>query len=114
MSTEQERYIQEVNSRIDRIEVTLSHAVDAIEKMADVVNKPQETKWGPILTAVGLLFMAGGGYTTLITQPMREDIARLEQQNQDQLIRELQHAREFGRIEGIHGVEGVKPDNHHD
>ena len=72
-----EHEIATVNSRIDRIEVTLNHAVDAIEKIVDVVNKPEETKWGPILTAVGLLFMAAGGYTTLVTTPMKSRIEHL-------------------------------------
>lgn len=96
----------DLNSRIDRIEVTLGHAVDAIEKMADVVNKPQETKWGPILTAVGLLFVAGSGYTTLITMPLQERLAAIEMRQELKLERELQRERELGRIEGtLHSLE---------
>ena len=97
-----EEHLTNINSRIDKIEVTLSHAVDAIEKMADVVNKPQETKWGPILTAIGLLFMAAGGYTTLVTQPMRASIQRIEMHQHEIIQREMVAARELGRIEGIH------------
>lgn len=104
--------LNDLNSRLDRVEVTLTHAVDAIEKMASVVNKPQETKWGPILTAVGLLFMAAGGYTTLITQPMRSDINDLEALQIRQFERDLELAREVGRIEGLHGAGGITPDDH--
>ena len=91
---------QEINSRIDKIEVTLSHAVDAIEKMANIVNKPQETKWGPILTAVSLLFVAGGGYTTLITMPMQREADNLRAELYELRERELENARLMGRIEG--------------
>jgi len=85
---EHEHDIAIINSRIDKIEVTLSHAVDAIEKIAAIVNRPQHTQWGPILTAVGLLIMAAGGYTTLVTQPMRSDIEKAESR-----IVELQQSR---------------------
>lgn len=98
-------HINDINDRISRIEVTLSHAVDAIEKMAEIVNKPQETKWGPILTAVGLLFMAAGGYTTLITQPMRQDILILQEEIQVHTEREISREREIGRLEGALGIE---------
>lgn len=92
--------VAELHSRIDRIEVTLSHAVDAIEKMARVVNKPQETKWGPILTAVSLLIVIFGGYTTLITMPMNERAERLESQIVTMQANELMLQRDLGRIEG--------------
>jgi hypothetical protein len=95
---------QDLNSRIDKIEVTLSHAVDAIEKMASIVNAPQETKWGPILTAVSLLFVAGGGYTTLITMPMQREADQLRTQIYNLRERELDDARALGRIEGKLGV----------
>lgn len=98
MTTEQQN--PEVHSRIDRIEVTLTHAVDAIEKIARVVNKPQETKWGPILTAVSLLFVAGSGYTTLITMPLMERLNNIEVQQLEQFDRELDRERDIGRIEG--------------
>lgn len=97
---------QDVNSRIDRIEVTLSHAVDAIEKIASVVNKPQETKWGPILTAVSLLFVAGSGYTTLITLPMQRENDRLQEQVLAMQERELKDARRLGIVEGRLGIDG--------
>ena len=94
----------ELNSRIDRIEVTLNHAVDAIEKMARVVNKPQETKWGPILTALSLLFLAGGGYTTVITQPMIREAEVLRTEMYEMRGRELERERHLGRIEGTLGL----------
>ena len=100
-----EQSLQDINSRIDRIEVTLSHAVDAIEKMADVVNKPSETKWGPILTAVSLLFVAGGGYTTLITMPMQREADRLQEEIYELRERELDDARALGRLEGKLGLQ---------
>lgn len=94
----------ETSSRIDKIEVTLSHAVDAIEKLAAVVNRPQRTQWGPILTAVGLLFVAGGGYTTLVTQPLadskqhlRAQIIELEKEARDEHI---QIAGQIGELKG--------------
>ena len=93
--------IQDLNSRIDRIEVTLSHAVDAIEKMANVVNKGRETKWGPIIAAVSLLFVAAGGYTTLITMPMNERANNLENEVNLMQERELKGARALGRLEGL-------------
>ncbi len=96
---------QDLNSRIDRIEVTLTHAVDAIEKMSRVLNRPQETKWGPILTAVGLLLVAAGSYTTLITLPMERDAARLQQELNHMGERELERERAIGRLEGMIGVE---------
>jgi len=92
--------INNLNSRIDKIEVTLSHAVEAIEKMADVVNRGQETKWGPIVAALSLLFFAAGGYTTLITMPMNERSNTLEDQIQEMHVRELEHERSLGRLEG--------------
>jgi len=90
----------DVNSRIDRIEVTLSHAVDAIEKLTEVINRPQETKWGPILMAVSLLFLAAGGYTTLITMPMEREANRLSLKIGQIEYRELERERDLGRIEG--------------
>lgn len=95
---------QDISSRIDRIEVTLSHAVDAIEKLAAVVNKPQETKWGPILTAVSLLFVAGSGYTTLITMPMQREADRMQEQIYIMRDRELKRERDIGRVEGAIGL----------
>jgi len=91
---------QELNSRIDRIEVTLTHAVDAIEKMSRVLNRPQETKWGPILTAVGLLLMAMASYTTLITLPIERDATRLQEELHHVMERELETQRAIGRLEG--------------
>lgn len=95
---------QELNSRIDRIEVTLTNAVDAIEKMSLILNRPQETKWGPILTAVGLLLMAMASYTTLITLPIERDASRLQQELHEMGERELERERAIGRIEGMLGV----------
>ena len=95
----------EINSRIDRIEVTLSHAVEAIEQMAGIVNRPQETKWGPILTAVSLLFLAAGGYTTLITMPMQREADQIQIELIDMRTRELGYQRSIGRIEGKLGIE---------
>ena len=90
-----------LNSRIDRIEVTLSHVTDAIEKMTTIINRPQTTQWGPILTAIGLLFVAGGGYTTLITMPMEREVVRLEAEISGMQDRELERVRDLGRIEGL-------------
>jgi hypothetical protein len=98
----------EVHSRIDRIEVTLTHAVEAIEKMAKVVNKPQDVKWGPILTAVTLLILVMGGYITLVTQPMQQQVTGLEAQIYVLHENEMDMQRELGRIEGRLGV--VIPD----
>ena len=95
----------DVHSRIDRIEVTLTHVADAIEKLAAVVNRPQRTQWGPILTAVSLLFIAGGGYTTLITKPMERESTVLRQRIWNLEERELDDARSLGRIEGALGLE---------
>lgn len=92
--------VQDLNSRIDRIEVTLSHAVEAIEKMAQVVNKPTETKWGPILAALTLLFLAASGYTTLITIPMNERSQHIEDQILILHADALQQERDIGRLEG--------------
>jgi hypothetical protein len=93
-----------IESRIDRIEVTLSHAVEAIEKLASVVNTPQETKWGPILTALALLFAAAGAYTTLITLPIEREAEQLREQIQRVEERELTRERDLGRIEGKLGI----------
>lgn len=91
----------DINSRIDRIEVTLSHAVDAIEKLATVVNRPIETKWGPIIAALALLLAAGGGYTTLITIPMEREASRLQEELHEMGKREIDYARALGRLEGL-------------
>ncbi len=96
--------LTELNSRIDRIEVTLTHVVDTIEKMARVVNKPQETKWGPILTALTLLFLAAGGYTTLITQPIQREADVMRTEMNEMTGRELKRERDLGRIEGKLGL----------
>jgi hypothetical protein len=93
-----------IESRIDRIEVTLSHAVEAIEKLASVVNAPQETKWGPILTALALLFAAAGGYTTLITIPIEREADQLRTKIYKLEERELERERDLGRIEGKLGI----------
>ena len=92
--------IQDLSSRIDRIEVTLSHAVDAIDKIASIVNRPRETKWGPIIAALGLLLMGGAGYTTLITLPMERDSSRLQEELHEMGRRELEYVRALGRLEG--------------
>lgn len=91
---------QENASRIDRIEVTLSHAVDAIDKIATIVNRPVETKWGPIIAALALLLAAGGGYTTLITIPMEREGTRLQEELHEMGKREIDYARALGRLEG--------------
>jgi len=93
-----------VESRIDRIEVTLNHIVDTIEKLSQVVNAPQETKWGPIMTALALLFAAGGGYTTLITMPMEREAEHLREKISVLEERELDRERALGRIEGRIGI----------
>lgn len=97
-------HMADINSRIDRIEVTLTHVTDAIEKMAAVINRPTETKWGPILTAVSLLFVAGGGYTTLITIPMQREADQIQEELDDMSERELIYQRDLGRIEGKLGI----------
>ncbi len=107
MSTETDQ-LAEVHSRIDRMEVTLSHAVDAIEKIAHVVSKSNETRWGPILTAVGLLFLIGGGYTTLVTVPVNDRAEKLEEQVLVLQGHEFKTQRALGRIEGR--MEIVIPD----
>lgn len=91
---------QDVHSRIDRIEVTLDHVVDAIEKITRVVSKPKETRWGPILTAISLLFLILAGYTTLITAPLNDRAERLEEQVYAIQAHELTVQRGLGRIEG--------------
>ena len=93
-------HVADVHSRIDRIEVTLTHAVEAIEKIAEIVNKPQATRWGPILTAISLLFLILGGYTTLITAPLNDRAERLENQVYVMQANELKLQRDLGRIEG--------------
>lgn len=105
MSEQHATDLANLNSRIDRVEVTLTHAVEAIEKMATVVNKPQETKWGPILTAVSLLFVLGGGYTTMITLPLIERLNNIEADQDARLVRELERERDLGRLEGMNGIE---------
>ena len=90
----------DIHSRIDRIEVTLTHVTDAIEKMASVVNRPQRTQWGPILTAVSLLFVAGGGYTTMVTMPLNERAENLEARVLVPQEHELKLQRDLGYIEG--------------
>jgi chemotaxis regulatin CheY-phosphate phosphatase CheZ len=64
----------DVHSRIDRIEVTLTHVTDAIEKMAAVVN------------------------------PMEREAHVLRQKIQNLEARELDDARSLGRIEGTLGI----------
>ena len=91
---------QDISSRIDRIEVTLSHAVDAIDKIASIVNRPQETKWGPIIAALTLLLMAGAGYTTLITAPLERASDRMQQEVHEMAERELETQRALGYLEG--------------
>jgi len=78
--------------------------------MADIVNKPVETKWGPILTAVSLLFVAASGYTTLITMPMQREADSLRQSNRELLDRELNRERDIGRIEGFLKAQGLELD----
>jgi len=91
---------RDVHSRIDRIEVTLTHVTDALEKLAYVVNKPEKTQWGPILTAIGLLFVVGGGYTTLVSAPLQ--LAVIEQQREitDLTKLNMRQERALGHIEG--------------
>lgn len=103
MTTEKEQTTH-IESRIDRIEVTLSHVVDAIEKMSQVVNAPQETKWGPILTALALISVAVGGYTTLITLPIEREAEDLRQHVEEMEHREIVRERDLGRIEGKLGI----------
>lgn len=98
--------IQELGSRIDRIEVTLSHAVDAIDKIASVVNRPVETKWGPILTALALTLAAMTGYTTLVTAPLERDLTHMRLETSEMLERELVRERDIGRIEGRLEIDG--------
>lgn len=94
---------KDISSRIDRMEVTLSHAVDAIDQIASVVNRPRETKWGPIIAALSLLLAAGAGYTTLITLPMEREADRLQEELHEMGKRELQYVRALGRLEGLAG-----------
>ena len=101
MTVEKDNQELELHSRIDKIEVTLSHAVDAIEKVASVVNRPQETKWGPILTALALLFAAMAGYTTMSTLPLERESVRLNLELREMSERELERERTLGRIEGL-------------
>jgi len=104
MTEDAEQNIMDMNSRLDRLEITLTHAVDAIEKISEIVNRPQETKWGPIMTAVALLFAAAGGYTTLITIPMEREADQLRHRIEQLQYRELDRERDIGRIEGKLGI----------
>lgn len=75
-----------LNSRIDKIEVTLSHAVDAIEKIANVVNAPKETNWGVIASWVSVLLGIGLAVYVPISNRMgnnTDDIKFLEAQMLD-------------------------------
>lgn len=92
--------IQELGSRIDRIEVTLSHAVDAIDKIASIVNRPQEIRWAPILTAIALLLAAGGGYTHLVLSPVERDTVHLREEVGEIMQRELERERTIGYLMG--------------
>lgn len=94
----------DIHSRIDRIEVTLTHVTDTIEKMAEVINRPNETRWGPIMTAIGLLFVAGSGYTTLTVSPLTRENHIMAEQIQILQERDLETAKEIGRLEGLLGV----------
>lgn len=95
----------DIHSRIDRIEVTLTHVTDTIEKMAEVLNRPNETRWGPIMTAIGLLFVAGSGYTTLTTAPLARENHIMAEQVQILQGINLDMAKDIGRLEGMMGVE---------
>lgn len=70
-----------LNSRIDKIEVTLSHAVDAIEKIASVVNDSKKTDWGVISSWVSILLAIGVAVYVPIADKMannKDDIKSLE------------------------------------
>jgi len=90
-----------IHSRLDRLEVTLTHTVETIEKLAEVINRPNETRWGPILTALSLLFVAASGYTTLITLPIKDRATQLDRQVYQLRESELKLQRDLGRLEGI-------------
>ncbi len=104
----EEHINSDIHSRIDRIEVTLSHVTDTLEKMAAVVNRPHDTKWGPIMTAIGLLFVAGSGYTTLTTSPLARENHRMTEQILVLQERDLQMARALGRMEGLMGIDNER------
>ncbi len=92
-------------SRIDRIEVTLTHAVDAIEKISLILNKPNETKWGPLLTALALTLATMASYTTLVVSPLEREVVHMRSEIHEMMERELERERAIGRLEGIMGVE---------
>lgn len=109
MTEQQQTELAAINSRIDRLEVTLSHAVDAIEKMATVVNKPVKTNWGAIAAWVSVVIAMGGAlympmYWKISEQDLEiktlrdqmiatkdERIARAEEQRWDLLMEALRN-----------------------
>jgi len=100
----EEKSIVEVHSRLDRLEVTLTHTVETIEKLAEVVNRPQDTKWGPILTALSLLFVAASGYTTLTIMPIKDRAVQHEVQIYQLREEAFALQRDIGRLEGRLGI----------
>lgn len=69
-----EEGIGHINSRIDKIEVTLTHAVDAIEKMAGMIANATRTDWGVLASWVGV-FLAIGAAAYI---PINDDTAELK------------------------------------
>lgn len=100
-----EQRFNSIETNLVRIESTLSHVTDAIEQMAEVVNKPRETKWGPIISGFGMMFIIISGYATLTTTPLETRIEELEEQHHESIEREIEDARAMGVLEGRLGIE---------
>ncbi len=100
MSDNQEKRINSIEKNLERIDATLGHVTDTLEKMAEVVNQPSSVPWGPIFSAIAMGGMLIGGYATIITQPMSARILHLEQQHELSLEREMEMGRSVGRLEG--------------
>ena len=83
--------------RLNRLEAistgqaaTLDHMNRTLMDISSRVNEPTQTNWGWLISAVTVVLMLAGGYTTVITQPIDNRLMVNEQvdKRQDEILYE--------------------------
>jgi hypothetical protein len=64
------------SARLANVQDQMHNISRSLEKMADRVHQPTEINWGWIFSGVMGILLIAGGYTQIVTEPLRADASR--------------------------------------
>lgn len=101
-----EGQIGQISQQVAGMSATVASFGRMLEDMSDKVHAPTRTQWGPILTAVGTVFVFFTTYIMLTTRPLEAAVSSLvtNQNGMWQLL--MERSNTIGRFEA--DLEGVK------